>query len=208
VRCGSGKAFGFYALCCGQGIEASHRHAASLYDYAVKAVGYNPSDRAQTLVGVGFSLGSVQLMAAAYAENRHFDRLALTGLMYGDNERGCLGGQTQKLDGLAWTWFMPLADFITQSTRGCSQKEGAPLEFTKLLNFENLPYAQDGELAIFEGLNRRLGAHDEQANYVASKRLPGATALKFYEGCGHDTWACSKASAASIVSDHLEFLTK
>lgn len=80
---------GFYGLCMGEGIEGLRSISNELYDIAVKALGYThqPQER---LVGLGFSLGAIQLQMMAFTSGKYFDKLALTGVLWGNVQKGCV----------------------------------------------------------------------------------------------------------------------
>lgn len=203
--CGSaGPVDGFYSLCCQQGVSAAIEHSQNLYDQAISVLGYSPSNPKHILVGLGFSLGAVQLQGMAYFGGRKFDKVALTGVLMGDTETGCR--TVPHLDGMAWTGFTSLADSITTTGKGCSQKDGAPLEYTEEYNFDRLPYREQGLLGIFEGTSTLLLGHPAQADFIADHRNPSTTFKQTYKGCGHDIWICLKAS--QLNRDILDFFNQ
>lgn len=183
---------GFYSACCGQGIQAVAEHSARIYDFALQALGISQNTESFELVGIGYSLGAVQLEFMAFQQGKYFDKVALTGILAGDSVQGCKTGHNliPNFDGMAWTGFMNYFDAITTSTRGCSQKWGAALEYTSDLNFENLPYFQATELGLFEGDLPVLGGHPDQAKYISDHRKSAPTQLSLFSNCGHDPWAC------------------
>jgi hypothetical protein len=172
---------GFYDACLNQGIDNITRHAADIYDHALRLTNYQPENSSHRMVGFGFSIGAVLLQRMAFTMGKKFDAVGLTGVLLGDAERGCkeglrvqsylaqsgmsyetreFCGEPELEEGMSWASFMDLAQIITQSGQGCcipntqgfgACAPGVTSEYTKELNFERQPYFAASKLAIFEG---------------------------------------------------------
>ncbi len=200
---------GFYGIACGQGLPAMFAHCAQIYDLMVTAAGYSSKDPTHRLIGVGYSLGGMQLMAAAFVKNRRFDRLAITGITQGDQKTGCIRGQQNIYDGYSYTGqILVNADLVTSSKYGCSLNAGNPIDYNGDNNFENLPYHNKWNLGLFEGDDHFDGGHDSQASYVFQNRGGGPTSLIIYPGAGHGIWGESVSSVSTLLEDHVAYLTR
>ena len=229
THCGSaGVVEGLYAACCRQGLPAVEAHNQSLYDQATQALGYDPKNPDHRLVGLGLSLGAIQLQAMAFMSGRKFDRVGLAGVLLGNPEQGCSSGRTHADDGMSWRCFMNFADSLTKSTVGCTSFHPEDFEYGSEYRFENLPHAKEFELGLFEGEAWKpemltspanfLGApgNPQQVEYIVRARtgnldLSGSTELqkvgqttwKLYPGCGHEILYCSQGSAYKDILDFL-----
>lgn len=172
---------GFYAACFRQGLPNIMNHAAAIYDNAVNILKYDSKNKNHRLVALGNSIGAVLLQNMAFSKNKHFDNIALIGVLLGDAERGCQQGlkyletlegaresggvenvfrDRELLSGMSWASFMSLVQNISTSGEGCclenssgfgACKPSVKNEYTSELNFERQPYFAQSNLAMFEG---------------------------------------------------------
>jgi|GEM_PF-5253719 len=201
----SGYAYGFYAACLHQGMEAVIQHEGHLYDAMVKRLKYDPRNSQHELVAFGFSIGASKLQSMAFTLGKPFDRIGIAGVLLGDVENGSKTDLTN-LDGISWASFLQYARQISSDGLGC-----AGSEFTAKYNFEKQKYFTTSSLAMFEGTKTRIASFESTANpgqvrYIAQKRLEyGApTETFFYENCDHDVIKCA---GKKIAQDIVHFLT-
>ena len=170
---------GFYSACLHQGMNNVTKHSADLYDLVINKLGFDPDNPDHRLVGLGFSLGAVQLQSMAFTHGRKFNDIVLTGVLVGDVVKGCLMGlkylermafwahseedicsEAIFSEGYSWASFIDLAQQLTTTGQGCCSEEdsyfftcpdGAKSEYTDDLNFENQPFFNTSNLTIFEG---------------------------------------------------------
>lgn len=214
---------GFYALCYQQGLQNVIRHTGQIYDFAVKTLGYQENHSDHKLIGVGWSLGALKLEAMAFVLGKKFHQLALTGVLWGDVEKGCTdgalaghGNDPSKFNGWGWGYFIEWADVITLPGKSCEDawKSGTPSEYNAQLNFNHLPFAnrKDLNLGMFEGKKRYepynkhfVGGNDQQVNFIEGYRKSVHAPVKkyLYDGCGHEVFQCSQGK---MTKDMLNFL--
>src|SRR5579871_1045209 len=112
---------GFYSLCFMQGLENVSNHCASLYDLAVDKLGFDAANPDHKLVGVGWSIGAVQLQAMSFMHGKRIDNIALTGILLGNAEKGCQSYREDENDGYSWKFFHDLAAALTTNGNGCDE---------------------------------------------------------------------------------------
>lgn len=199
---------GFYGHCSRQGINAVTEHCASLYDMAVKQLGFDINDNEQQLVAIGWSIGAVQLQAMAFTKGKRIDNIALLGVLMGDVEKGCKSYLDGETDGYSWGAFHQLAREVTINGNGCY----APSEYDRSLNFENHPHYSKWKLGLFEGESLRAQymyppGNIDQAKYIKHQRdqANAQTQLFSYPNCGHEILQCTKGK---VVDDILRFVNE
>lgn len=208
---------GFYSLCCGQGMNAVIQHNAQVYKETTQALGYDPSNPKHRLVGLGWSLGSMQFSTMKYISGLKIDDLALIGNLQGSVFRGCF----DPTPGIAYpNAFKKYADAISPSTQGCSNR--LALQYDQSLDFDKLPYAHTGRLALFEGrltssssrLSIMQGGNPGQVDLILDARkdaqtrvygneIPGSTNACIYDQGSHEILFLSNGKASQ---DILRFL--
>ncbi len=222
---------GFYAACYRQGLDNVAKYCGVLYDFATQKLGFDASNKDQSLVAAGWSIGAIQAQTMTFLLNKRIDRVALTGVLLGNVIKGCQHGwefgerMKSALNGWGYGYFMAYADALTRSGFGCNvggyltSKGYSPSvkeEYTEQFNFENLPYFNKKiPLGLFEGFESNgglppdvkfLGGNYEQAKYIAEMRKKAGVhvLLKTYTGCGHAVLNCAPDAGKDIV----DFLTK
>lgn len=198
---------GFYNACRAEGLDNIVLHTGDIYDLAQKVLGFDPHNGNHVIIGVGFSIGAIKLQAMSFILGKRMDRIALTGVLMGNVQKGCSSYLSGISDGFSWSYFHDYAAIITKDLRGCHSDS----EYNATRNFENLPFAHQGLLGLFEGESLHLptdGApgNPDQARYIAQKRteMNAPVVLKTYEHCGHELFNCTQGK---VVKDIVHFLT-
>lgn len=193
---------GFYSLCMRQGLDNVAGHCGKLYDLAVEKLGFNKDDPKHTLVGVGWSIGAIQLQAMSFMQGKRIDKIALTGVLLGNAEKGCKSYLDGETDGFSWGFFHNLAAALTKNGHGCHK----PSEYSSTYNFENLQHFDKWNLALFEGASTAKAGNLAQAQHIAQKRsdVGAPVQLYTYKDCGHELMECTNGKA---VEDILGFVS-
>jgi hypothetical protein len=170
---------GFYDACLNQGINNINTHAATIYDHALALMNYDLDNKNNHISALGFSIGAVLIQGMAFSAGKEFHRVALTGVLLGDAQRGCEEGLNllQQLSfveenrennfndpafhqGFSWASFMNLVQKVSISGQGCcienslspfGCKEGSHNEYSAALNFEKQPFYHTSNIGLFEG---------------------------------------------------------
>lgn len=192
---------GFYDLCRRQGFDNIKKHESEVYKVAIKNLGFDPKDVTQKLVGVGFSLGAIQLQSMAFMNGQRIDRIALTGVLLGDPVQGCESAKAGQSDGFTWIYFSELADVLTPSGAGCT---GNVLEYGEDLKFENLPSFAQWNVGLFEGarITGWFPGNIRQAEYIKIQRekVLAPVQLFSYNDCGHEILTCDSQAVPDIIN--------
>lgn len=205
------NAEGFYSLCYRQGVDEVVKHGDALYQAAKKTLGFDPNNQSHKIIGVGFSIGAIQLQTMSFFHDNRVDNIALTGVLLGDPQKGCESATKKRWDGYSWRIFLDLADSVTKDRDGCSL--GTEFSDPKL-RFENTKNPYLGKLGLFEGTVTDLSyglapGNIEQARYIheVRKNHSGSVQLSTYNDCGHELLTNCKHKTR-VLEDILKFLKK
>jgi hypothetical protein len=200
---------GFYSVCGRQGLDNISAHCSNLYDVAVKHLNFDSNNPNHQLVGIGWSIGAIQLQAMSFMNNKRIDNIALTGVLLGDVERGCKSFIEGNEDGYSWGPFHPLVSAVTINGNGCFPES----EFTSKFNFENQKFFRNGILGVFEGEAKmspifngvQVPGNIGQAKYIEEQRKKANAPIKLfsYPHCGHELMECTQGK---VVDDILDFV--
>lgn len=199
---------GFIGACSRQGFENITTHCVDIYDFAVRKLGFDDKNSEHKLVGVGYSMGALQLQGMTFMRDRRMDTIVLSGILFGDVTKGCKSFLDNVDDGYSFKALHQVASMFTKNGRGCLPES----EFTVQYNFENQKYQHRGQLGLFEGeekttalLQKRLAGNPGQAEHIEKMRQSvNAPVKRFsYPSCGHELMKCTNGK---VVDDILQFI--